>query len=70
MFASKAGAYPSEAPFTLKHQTKLKRLVSSKNSGLFVKTLVTTEKKFYKIYQISGQHLAIFLKKLGQIMLG
>jgi hypothetical protein len=58
MFADKASAYLSEAPFrcsTLgyapglshKHQTRLERLVREKQSSLLQKSLKYSRKKFY-----------------------
>ncbi len=58
MFAGKAGAYPSEAPFrcstlgqvpglTRKHQTRLERLARDKHSSLIRKSVNYGCKKFY-----------------------
>ncbi len=60
MFVGKAGAYPSEAPFscythgqapglTRKHQTRPERPAGDKHSGLLRKVVTYGRKKFYNI---------------------
>jgi hypothetical protein len=50
MFASKAGAYPSEAlRLTHKHLTRLERLAKDKHSSLLTAFINFEGKMFYKI---------------------
>jgi hypothetical protein len=64
MFASKAGAYPSESPFrystlrwvpvlTLKHETRLERLAKEKHPKLLGIFVNGGCKKFYKLSLLS-----------------
>ncbi len=47
MFAGKAGALPSEAPFKCKHWTRLEKLAEDKHSSLLQKSTNYGRNKFY-----------------------